>query len=169
MKNFFKSLASAGLAVLFGVGAMGSTAALAEMSEHRGENVPEEVKTENVALGKEVTFRSLMDMNETLTMYSYFPNNGGIDGTGCYDISAGGNVMTDGVNSEWGGYTVNSTWAGVRGWAYLDLGKSYDISAVKVHMLAAWCFMDVVVQVSDDALSAIHCLRKGQRSMTAEK
>ncbi len=152
MKNFFKSLASAGLAVLFGVGAMGSTAALAEMSEHRGENVPEEVKTENVALGKEVTFRKLTDMNETLTMYSYFPNNGGIDGTGCYDISAGGNVMTDGVNSEWGGYTVNSTWAGVRGWAYLDLGKSYDISAVKVHMLAAWCFMDVVVQVSDDAL-----------------
>lgn len=51
------------------------------MSEHRGENVPEEIKTENVALGKEVTFRSLMDMNETLTMYSYFPNNGGIDGT----------------------------------------------------------------------------------------
>lgn len=68
MKNFFKSLASAGLAVLFGVGAMGSTAALAEMSEHRGENVPEEVKTENVALGKEVTFRKLTDMNETLTM-----------------------------------------------------------------------------------------------------
>ncbi|MFR5101089.1 MAG: chitobiase/beta-hexosaminidase C-terminal domain-containing protein, partial [Christensenellaceae bacterium] len=152
MKAFFKSFASAGLAVLFGVGTLGGTAALAEMSEHRGENVPEEIKTENVALGKEVTFRSLMDMNETLTMYSYFPNNGGIDGTGCYDISAGGNVMTDGVNSEWGGYTVNSTWAGVRGWAYLDLGKSYDISAVKVHMLAAWCFMDVVVQVSDDAL-----------------
>lgn len=152
MKAFFKSFASAGLAVLFGVGTLGGTAALAEMSEHRGENVPEEIKTENVALGKEVTFRSLMDMNETLTMYSYFPNNGGIDGTGCYDISAGGNVMTDGVNSEWGGYTVNSTWAGVRGWAYLDLGKSYDISAVKIHMLAAWCFMDVVVQVSDDAL-----------------
>ena len=92
MKAFFKSFASAGLAVLFGVGTLGGTAALAEMSEHRGENVPEEIKTENVALGKEVTFRSLMDMNETLTMYSYFPNNGGIDGTGCYDISAGGNV-----------------------------------------------------------------------------
>lgn len=152
MKALFKSLASAGLAALFGVGAMGGTAALAEMIEHRGENVPEEIRTENVALGKEVTFRSLTDMNETLTMYSYFPNNGGIDGTGCYDISAGGNVMTDGVNSEWGGYTVNSTWAGVRGWAYLDLGKSYDISSIKVHMLAAWCFMDVIVQVSDNAL-----------------
>lgn len=150
MKNFFKSLASAGLAVLFGVGAMGSTAALAEMSEHRGENVPEEVKTENVALGKEVTFRKLTDMNETLTMYSYFPNNGGIDGTGCYDISAGGNVMTDGVNSEWGGYTVNSTWAGVRGWAYLDLGKSLNISEIKVCFLAKWCFRNVIIQASDD-------------------
>ena len=87
MKAFFKSFASAGLAVLFGVGTLGGTAALAEMSEHRGENVPEEIKTENFALGKEVTFRSLMDMNETLTMYSYFPNNVWIYGTCCYDIS----------------------------------------------------------------------------------
>ena len=36
MKAFFKSFASAGLAVLFGVGTLGGTAALAEMSEHRG-------------------------------------------------------------------------------------------------------------------------------------
>lgn len=44
MKAFFKSFASAGLAVLFGVGTLGGTAALAEMSEHRGENVPEETR-----------------------------------------------------------------------------------------------------------------------------
>ena len=120
------------------------------------EDVPEKVESFNVALGKEVTFRDLLDVNTTLTMYNYYPNAGGIEGTGCYAMDGaevaqrGGNHITDGVSHDWTGYKVNSTYANLAGWAYLDMGAEYAVEKVKVHMLAAWSFKDVIVQVSND-------------------
>lgn len=58
--------------------------------------------------------------------------------------------MTDGQNTDWMGFNVNSTAANVQGWAFLDLGKSCDISEVKVYFLAKWCFQNVIIQASDD-------------------
>ena len=51
MKNVFKSLVSAGLAALFGAGALGGGIAFAETQEHAGSKVPAAAKTENVACG----------------------------------------------------------------------------------------------------------------------
>ena len=150
MKNVFKSLVSAGLAALFGAGALSGGIAFAETQEHAGSKVPAAAKTENVARGKQATFRSLTDMSAELPMYDYYPDNGGIDGTGCYELTAKGQVMTDGQKTEWGhGYT-NATAGNTLGWAFIDLGQVYDISSFKVTFLAKWVFSNVIIQVSDD-------------------
>lgn len=149
MKNVFKSLVSAGLAALFGAGALGGGIAFAETQEHAGSKVPAAAKTENVACGKQASFRSLTDMSAELPMYDYFPDNGGIDGTGCY--ASVGNVMTDGQNKNWMGHGfVNATAGNTVGWAFIDLGQVYDISSFKVTFLSKWVFFDVIIQASDD-------------------
>ena len=149
MKNVFKSLVSAGLAALFGAGALGGGIAFAETREHAGSKVPAAAKTENVACGKQASFRSLTDMSAELPMYDYFPDNGGIDGTGCY--ASVGNVMTDGQNKNWMGHGfVNATAGNTVGWAFIDLGQIYDISSFKVTFLSKWVFSDVIIQASDD-------------------
>lgn len=40
------------------------------------------------------------------------------------------------------------------GWAYLDLEEETTISYIKVYLLSAWGFLQVIVQVSADALFA---------------
>lgn len=111
-------------------------------------DLPEEAVFTNVALGKEVTFRSMTDFRQALTMYNYFPDGNGIDGTGCYEFK--GNLMTDGEGTDWMGYKVNSTFANVQGWAFLDLGEEMQINKIKLHLLAAWCFQNFIIQVSND-------------------
>ena len=104
----------------------------------------------NQALGREVTFRKLSDMNEVLPMYDYFPDGNGINKTGCYELSAKGQVMTDGT-TNWD-HNTNATAGNTMGWAFVDLGNVVEISEIKVYFLSAWCFQNVVIQASNDPL-----------------
>jgi hypothetical protein len=116
------------------------------------EDVPEALTVENVALGKEVTFRSLTDMNTVLDAYAYYPDGNGdaFGGGGTYSLSYGDmGRLTDG-QTGWGLFQAHSTAPQVRGWAYLDLGEAVEIDSIKVGYLSVWCFTDVVIQVSND-------------------
>jgi hypothetical protein len=116
------------------------------------EDVPETLVTSNVALGKDVTFRSLTDMNTVLDPYAYYPDGNGdaFDGGGTYQLKWGDmKRLTDG-QTGWGLFQAHSTAPQVRGWAYLDLGEAVEIDSIKVGYLSTWCFTDVVIQVSND-------------------
>lgn len=148
MKNVFKSLVSAGWPRLWR-GRAGRGIAFAETTGACGKQGPRGGQDGNVACGKQASFRSLTDMSAELPMYDYFPDNGGIDGTGCY--ASVGNVMTDGQNKNWMGHGfVNATAGNTVGWAFIDLGQVYDISSFKVTFLSKWVFSDVIIQASDD-------------------
>ena len=98
----------------------------------------------NIALGKEVVFKSL-DMTENLTVYNYTPP---VDNAALGDINQlGKNVMTDG-NRSWEKNNANCTARDTVGWAYLDLGAEYVIDGVGVAFLGSWLFEDVIIQVS---------------------
>ena len=144
------------LSVLMATTAIGGAATL--KASAAVEDVPEALTVSNIALGKTVSYRSLTDMNTTLDAYAYFPDGNGDafpgSGSGAYNISWGDmSRLTDG-NAEWMNFKAHSTAPGVRGWAYLDLGESVAIDNIKVGYLAAWCFTDVVIQVSNDATFA---------------
>ena len=110
------------------------------------EDVPETLTTENVALGKEATFRSLTDMSVEIKGGSYWP-----DSQGFYDDLGGGMfTLTDG-NATWESAQSRSPQTrDTHAWAFIDLGKEIAIDNIKVGYLAAWCFTDVVIQVSND-------------------
>lgn len=117
---------------------------------------PVEAVTKNLARGKAGEFRSLTDFSQTLDYYAYFPdlNGDAIANSGCYNASNIGNttaVLTDGIGDKWEKWNAISTAKDVRGWAVVDLGAPYPIERVKVHLLAAWCFTDMIIQVSNDA------------------
>lgn len=117
-------------------------------------NAPEEIKVENLALNKQASFRSLTDMSEELEAYAYYPDGNGDafpgEGAGQYVSDMAKTHLTDGESADWMGFKASSTAKGVTGWAYIDLGNTYDLTKVKLHLLSAWCFTDFVVQVSSD-------------------
>ena len=114
------------------------------------EDVPEALTLSNVASGKEVTFRSLTDMSVEVDWGAYYP-----DATGFYGKDHGDMTrLTDG-NAEWGvAQNRSPQTSGTHAWAYLDLGSAVSIEEIKVGYLAAWCFTNVVIQVSNDATFA---------------
>ena len=61
------------------------------------EDVPAPLTVSNVALGKEVTFRSLTDMNVEVDWGAYYPDAQGFYGKDHGDMTR----LTDG-NSDWG-------------------------------------------------------------------
>ena len=114
------------------------------------EDVPEALTFSNVASGKEVTFRSLTDMSVEVDWGAYYP-----DATGFYGKDHGDMTrLTDG-SAEWGvAQNRSPQTSGTHAWAYLDLGSAVSIEEIKVGYLAAWCFTNVVIQVSNDATFA---------------
>ena len=137
MKKRFKMVAGMLLSLCMAVSFGAAIPALAEdgTDTSSGPN--------NLALGKEVVFKSL-DMAEDLTMYNYTPPTDGALG----DINQlGGNVLTDG-NRSWEMNNANCTARDVVGWAYLDLGAEYVIDGIGVAFLGSWLFEDVIIQVS---------------------
>ena len=114
------------------------------------EDVPEALTVSNVALGKDVSFRSLTDMSVEVDWGAYYP-----DATGFYGKDHGDMTrLTDG-NSDWGvAQNRSPQTSGTHAWVYLDLGSSVSIEEIKVGYLAAWCFSNVVIQVSNDATFA---------------
>ena len=134
---------------------MGIVSASASELRKNALNAPEEIKVENLALNKQASFRSLTDMSEELEAYAYYPDGNGDafpgEGAGQYVSDMAKTHLTDGESADWTGFKASSTAKGVTGWAYIDLGNTYDLTKVKLHLLAAWCFTDFVVQVSSDA------------------
>ena len=108
------------------------------------------VPSENVALGKAATFRSLTDMSVEIPGGSYWP-----DSQGFYaDLGGGMGTLTDG-NATWESAQSRSPQtANTHAWAFIDLGKEVEIDNIKAGYLAAWCFQNVVIQVSNDATFA---------------
>ena len=114
------------------------------------EDVPEALTLSNVASGKEVAFRSLTDMSVEVDWGAYYPDAQGFYGKEHGDMTR----LTDG-NAEWGSAQNRSPQtANTHAWAYLDLGSAVSIEEIKVGYLAAWCFTNVVIQVSNDATFA---------------
>ena len=110
------------------------------------EDVPEALTVSNVAAGKEVTFRSLTDMSVEVDWGAYYPDAQGFYGKDHGDMTR----LTDG-NSDWGvAQNRSPQTSGTHAWAFLDLGTSVSIEEIKVGYLAAWCFENVVIQVSND-------------------
>ena len=108
------------------------------------EDVPEELTYSNVALGKEVSFRSLTDMDTVLTPYAFYPDKQGDafpgTGSGAYDIRWGDmGRLTDG-NAKWDNFQGHSTAPGTHGWAYLDLGLPLSIDEIKVGYMGVGAF-----------------------------
>ncbi len=159
-KTTLLSCLLAGVLALAGFGGgyafFGSRISAADAAEQTNAAPPVEATTKNLARGKIGEFRSLTDFSQTLDFYAYYPdlNGDAIASSGCYDPSNINNstaVLTDGKGDDWGKWHAISTAKDVRGWAVLDLGASYPIERVKVHLLAAWCFTDMIIQVSNDA------------------
>lgn len=114
------------------------------------EDVPEALTLSNVASGKEIAFRSLTDMSVEVDWGAYYPDAQGFYGKGHGDMTR----LTDG-NAEWGvAQNRSPQTSGTHAWAYLDLGSAVSIEEIKVGYLAAWCFTNVVIQVSNDATFA---------------
>ena len=112
------------------------------------EDVPEELTYSNVALGKEVSFRSLTDMSEEVETGSYYP-----DAQGFYGDMFNGDTLaslTDGATNWGSDHNRSPQTNGTHAWAFLDLGEEVAIENIKVGYLAAWCFTNVVIQVSND-------------------
>ncbi len=110
------------------------------------EDVPAELKTSNVAYGKEVSFRSLTDVTTEVEWSAYWPDTPNFYGQDGYSMLS----LTDG-DANWGTAQNRSTaTANTHAWAYLDLGAQYSIDEIKVGYLAGWCFTNVVIQVSND-------------------
>ena len=140
MKKFGIALLSALLvsSTLGGFATLNASAAV--------EDVPAPLTISNVALGKEVTFRSLTDMNVEVDWGAYYPDAQGFYGKDHGDMTR----LTDG-NSDWGvAQNRSPQTSGTHAWAFLDLGTSVSIEEIKVGYLAAWCFENVVIQVSND-------------------
>lgn len=105
------------------------------------------IPSENVALGKAATFRSLTDMDTEIAGGSYWPDTQGFYG----DLGGGMGTLTDG-NATWESAQSRSPQtANTHAWAYIDLGKEVELDNIKVGYLASWCFKNVVIQVSNDA------------------
>ncbi|MBO5480646.1 MAG: hypothetical protein J6A63_05630, partial [Clostridia bacterium] len=114
------------------------------------EDVPEALTLSNVASGKEIAFKSLTDMSVEVDWGAYYPDAQGFYGKGHGDMTR----LTDG-NAEWGvAQNRSPQTSGTHAWAYLDLGSAVSIEEIKVGYLAAWCFKNVVIQVSNDATFA---------------
>ena len=107
------------------------------------------IPSENVAPGKTISFRSLTDMSEEVAYGSYFP-----DATGFYgDMFEGSSLtsLTDGDASWAAAQNRAPQTSGTHAWVLVDLGSEIEIENIKVGYLAAWCFTNVVIQVSNDA------------------
>ncbi|MBO6263317.1 MAG: FIVAR domain-containing protein [Clostridia bacterium] len=100
----------------------------------------------NIAVGKEVSFRDINDVTKEVAWSAYFPDNQGFYGRDGYSLSS----LTDGT-AAWGvAQNRSAATAGTMAWVFLDLGQEWSIENVKVGYLAAWCFRNVVIQVSND-------------------
>ena len=111
------------------------------------EDVPEGLTYSNVALGKEVSFKSLTDMDVEVAWSAYWPDTPNFHGQEGFSMTS----LTDG-DANWGTAQNRSPQtANTHAWAYLDLGEEVVIGNIKVGYLAAWCFTNVVIQVSNDA------------------
>ena len=121
-----------------GLASIGASAAV--------EDVPEELTVSNVASGKEVSFKSLTDMDKEVEWGAYWADTPNFYGQEGYSMAS----LTDG-NADWGTAQNRSPQTSdTHAWALLDLGSEVIIDNIKVGYLAAWCFTNVVIQVSND-------------------
>ncbi len=119
----------------------------------------------NLALHREVEYRSFDDFSQRVEMYDYYVDNAGIDGTGCRILT--GNHLTDG-DTGWDsadgsrmnanlGVTIEAANAslnlGSMAWAFIDLGEPATIDRIGLYAVSSWFLNKPVVQVSADGES----------------
>ena len=118
----------------------------------------------NLALHRDVEFRSFDDFSQCVDMYDYYVDYAGIDGTGCRALT--GNHLTDG-DTGWNGADGNRMNAclgsaaasntnlnlGNMAWALIDLGELITIDRVGLYAVSSWFLNKPVVQVSADGQS----------------